>query len=204
MQIIECEQRSPEWYKARLGIPTSSEFKTILAHGRKKGDPSLMRQTYMNKLAGEILTGEPMDSFTNAHMERGQQMEEDARNFYTLTSKESHEPQLVGFVRHGMAGASPDALLGDTGVLEIKTQLPHLLIPTLRKEGFPPEHTAQCQGLLWVTERTWLDLVIYWPGLPLFKSRVTRDDAYIGDLEVAVDRFCAELREVVEEVKDLA
>jgi len=73
MQIIECEQGTPEWLAARAGIPTASEFHTVMAVG-KNGGKSLTRIAYLNKLAGEILTGEPMENFVSAAMERGSLM----------------------------------------------------------------------------------------------------------------------------------
>ena len=198
MQLFDCEQRSPEWYALRAGIPTSSEFATVMAKGRG-GDDSKTRRTYLLKLAGEVLTGEPMENYSNHHMERGRAMEGEARALYAFMR--DADPQPVGFIRNGDRGASPDALLGDNGVLEIKTKLPHLLIDLILKDEFPPEHKAQCQGQLWIAERTWLDLVVYWPKLPLFVKRVTRDDAYIATLITAVDAFNEELRQMVERVR---
>jgi len=198
MQILDCEQRSLEWFAARAGIPTSSEFATILAKGRGGGE-SKTRRTYMLKLAGEILTDEPTENYTNQHMERGRIMEGEARAFYAFMT--DAEPLPVGFIRNGDKGASPDALLGDNGLLEIKTKLPHLLIDLILKDDFPPEHKAQCQGQLWVSERDWLDLVVYWPKLPLFVKRVTRDKSYIAALADAVDAFNDELRQLVDRVR---
>lgn len=177
-----------------MGIPTASQFATVMAKG-KGGGESKTRRTYMLKLAGERLTGEPMDNYTNSHMERGQAMEAEARNAYAFMRDADPEP--VGFIRNNTAGASPDSLLGDDGLLEIKTALPHILIDRLLKGGLPPEHKAQVQGQLWVSERAWCDLVIYWPGLPLFVHRVARDDDYIQGLSKEVARFNAELADVV-------
>ena len=70
MQILTCDQGSEEWFAARMGIPTASQFATVMAKGRSGGD-SKTRATYMRKLAGEVLTGKPMDSFCNAHTDRG-------------------------------------------------------------------------------------------------------------------------------------
>ena len=197
MEILDFDQRSPEWFAARSGIPTSSEFATVMAKGRD--GESKTRRTYMLKLAGEILTGEPMENYTNQHMERGRIMEGEARAFYAFMA--DAEPLPVGFIRNGDKGASPDALLGDDGLLEIKTKMPHLLIDLISKDEFPPEHKAQCQGQLWVSERKWLDLVVYWPKLPLFVKRVTRDEPYIARLATEVDRFNNELRQLVECVR---
>lgn len=198
MQILACEQGSEEWFRSRAGMPTASEFATILASG-KGGGESKMRRTYLLKLAGEILTGELMDSYSNLHMERGKAMEEEARRFYSFLA--DAEPQRVGFIVNGPKGCSPDSLIGEEGVLEIKTALPHILLDKLMRDQFPPEHQAQTQGELWVSEREWVDLAIYWPRLPLFVKRSYRDETYIAKLTDAVDRFNDELRATVEWIR---
>lgn len=197
-QIIECQQGTPEWLAARAGIPTASEFHTVMAKGRG-GEDSKTRRKYLLKLAGEVLTGAPMDDYSNSHMERGHAMEEEARNCYSFMA--NVEPELVGFIRSGDAGCSPDSLIGANGLLEIKTKLPHLLIDCLLKDNFPPEHKAQCQGALWVSEREWIDIAVYWPGLPLFVKRAHRDEEYIGQIASAVAQFNEELAEIVAKVR---
>jgi hypothetical protein len=207
MQIVDCEQGSPEWFTARLGIPTASEFSTVMASGRGGGE-SKTRRTYMLKLAGELFTGEPAENFTNAHMERGKVMEDEARSMYAFM----HGGNLrrVGFVHDGTdgagagrRGASPDCLIDDDGGLEIKTALPHIQIERLLRGGLPPEHKAQVQGSLWVTGRQWWDFVSYWPKLPLFVVRVERDETYIKEIETAVRQFNKELAETVETIRKL-
>lgn len=197
-QIIECEQNSPEWYAARAGLPTASEFSTVMAKGRG-GDDSKTRRTYMLKLAGEIITGQAIEGYSNAHMERGHAMEEEARATYQFET--GNDPETVGFIRSDVAGCSPDSLIGANGLLEIKTKLPHLLIDCLLKDNFPPEHKAQCQGALWVSEREWIDIAVYWPGLPLFVKRAHREEEYIGQIASAVAQFNEELAEIVAKVR---
>lgn len=194
IQILDFDQGSPEWRAARTGIPTASAFSDILAKGQ-----GLTRKTYMHKLAGEILTGEPAESYSNAHMERGKAMEDEARNMYAFLT--DAEPQRVGFIRNGRKGCSPDSLLGASGGLEIKTRLPHLMVETLLKDEMPTEHRAQVQGSLWVAEREFWDFVAYWPKMPLFVKRIYRDDRFIADLAVAVDIFNAELDATVERIR---
>lgn len=198
MQIIDCEQGSPEWFAARAGIPTASQFATVMASGRG-GAESKTRRTYMLKLAGEIITGDPMNSFSDAHTERGHEMEPEARNFYAF--RHDIDPQLIGFIRNGDAGASPDSLIGDNGLLEIKTKLPHLLIDVTLRGEFPPDHKAQCQGQLWIAEREWIDLICYWPKMEPFLVRAYRDEEYIKQLAQAVDQFNDELAEIVARLK---
>ena len=194
IEVFDCDQGTEEWYRARMGIPTASEFSTVLAKG-KSGGESKTRRTYMLKLAGEILTGEPMESYSNQHMERGKEMEPEARNLYSFL----RETDLgrVGFIKNGEKGCSPDALIGENGMLEIKTALPHILIDLHTRNDFPPEHFAQCQGALWVAEREWIDIAVYWPKLPLFVHRAHRNEAFIKTLAAGVNDFNMELSQIV-------
>ncbi len=198
LEIVTCDQGSPEWAQARLGIPTASEFASILSKGRG-GAESRTRQSYLYKLAGERLTGEPMESITTAHMERGRLLEDEARSVYSFVT--GHACERIGFFRRGRAGASPDALIGTDGLVEIKTKLPHLMVETILRGEFPPEHKAQCQGQLWIAGRAWIDIAVYWPGLPIFITRAHRDEAYIRELADAVEAFNAELDRVVDQIR---
>ncbi len=186
IEIFDFAQGTPEWAAARLGIPTASQFMAVKAKGDGK-----TRRTYMMKLIGEIMTGEPSENFSNGHMERGHEMEPDARNLYAF--RMDCEPVQVGFIRNGRKGCSPDSLIGTDGMSEIKTKLPHLQAEVLLADRLPPEHLAQCQGNLWVAEREWIDFVSYWPRMPLFVKRVYRDEAYIKMLSQEVDSFLAEM-----------
>ena len=227
-QIIDCEQGSAEWFAARAGIPTASEFSTVLSEGRadgtmpntiidamvksgctadqlaaavkaaksKNSNPAAMRAKYLDKLAGEIITGQPdPDSYSNPHLERGKTMEDEARSLYGFAR--GVEPSLVGFIRAGRAGCSPDSLVGEDGGLEIKTAMPTVHLPRLRSGKLPSEHKAQVQGNLWITGRAWWDFMSYWPGLPPLIVRVQRDEDYIAKLAAAVDAFNADLDAVV-------
>lgn len=198
MEVFDFDQGGDAWFRARLGLPTASEFSTVLAKGRDGGD-SKTRKTYLYKLAGEIITGEPMESYSNSHMERGKAWEDEARDAYAFIA--NADPQRVGFIKNGRKGASPDSLVGNDGMVEIKTKLPHLMVELILRGEFPPEHVAQCQGQLWVAEREWVDIAVYWPGFPLFVKRATRDEAYIKRLSEAVDEFNAELDEIVARVR---
>jgi hypothetical protein len=199
LEIFSFEQSSPEWYEARRGIPTASEFASILSAGKGKAE-SKTRLTYMYKLAGEILTGEAMDSPTTFHMERGKIMEAEARKLYSFLT--DTDPQQVGFIRNGNKGASPDSLIGTDGGLEIKTKLPHLMIGLLKADELPEDHKAQVYGCMWIAERDWWDIACYWPGLPLFAKRAYRDEAYIKVLSDAVDKFNDELAATVELIRN--
>lgn len=121
LRILEVEQGTAEWLAARAGLPTASEFSTILAKG-KDGGASKTRRSYMMRLAGEILTGEVAETYSNGHMERGKVLEPEARNLYAFQA--DVDPEQVGFIINGSKGCSPDSLIGSDGALEIKTKLP--------------------------------------------------------------------------------
>lgn len=196
VEIFEdLQQNSPEWRQIRCGLPTASEFSSILAKGEGK-----TRRSYMLRLAGEILTDEPAEMFESADMIRGHEMEPDARDLYAFQS--DAELRQVGFIRNDDKGCSPDALIGNKGILEIKTKKPALLIDCILKDEFPKEHKAQCQGALWVAEREWIDIAVYWPKLPLFVKRAYRDDGYIANLAGAVKEFNEELAATVKMIRE--
>ena len=158
----------------------------MLAKGEGK-----TRKSYLNRLAAEIITGMPGETFKRPELDRGHEMEGEARDFYALIM--NAEPKRVGFVRNGKKGSSPDSFIGENGLLEIKTQRGDLLIETIDKGIFPPEHVAQVQGQLWVTEREYCDLIVYWPNMPPFIKRAYRDSFYISKLSQAIDQFNDEL-----------
>lgn len=193
-------QGGDAWLRLRLGTPTASEFASIMAKG--KDGPSLTRSGYMRRLAGEIMTGEPAETYSNHHMVRGQEMEAEARAKYAFMT--DTEPQVVGFVRNYGAGASPDSLIGEDGALEIKTKQPDRLIEALLRSDAPPEHKAQCQGVLWIAGRDWIDLAVYWPRMPMVIHRVVRDEAYIRTLAAAVAAFREELDALVERLRQIS
>lgn len=204
IEIFECEQGSPEWWACRLGIPTASEFSTVMAKGKdgkKDGSTSRTRMKYMRRLVGERITGEAVESYTNADMERGKEMEAQARDFYAFMHDAA--PQRVGFIRNGEMGCSPDSLLGADGGLEIKTAIPEIQIDRLERNDLPPEHKAQVQGSLWVAEREWWDFISYWPRLPLFVMRVYRDEAYIREIEREVSAFLDEFHALEFRIRQL-
>lgn len=192
VQIHDCEQGTPEWRAVRAGIPTTSEFACIMAKGAG-------RKTYMRKLAGEIITGQPAESYSNASMERGHEMEPQARRLYEFLNDTT--VQQVGFVTNGRKGCSPDGLVGGDGMYEAKSKAPHILIDALLKDEFPREHRAQCQGALWVCEREWIDIHCHWPGMPPLIKRAKRDERFIAELSSAIAEFNADLDALVAQVR---
>ena len=193
LEIFNCEQNSPEWVQARLGIVTASEFKAVMAKGEGK-----TRRKYMLTVLGEKISGQPFERYTNDYMERGHTQEDEARDLYALLT--DNEVQRVGFLKRGPVGYSPDGLIGDSGLLEVKTKMAHLHLECLLSNDLPSEHKHQCQGGLWVSGRQWLDFVSYSPGLPLFVKRVTRDEPYIARIKVEVDSFLIEMATLEKQV----
>ena len=197
----DIEQKTPEWFEIRKGLQTASMFKEVIAKKGPRGGVPKGRQTYMYKLAGEIISGEPMDNYVNAHMNRGSENESEARDLYALIR--DVEPVQVGFIRNGNCGASPDGLVGDDGLVEIKDALAHIQIARLLNGELPYEHKAQCQGQLMVSQRQWVDFMSHSRGLPPLIVRVERDESYIAGLKVDVDEFADELTALVAKIRSM-
>lgn len=199
IEVFDCEQGSELWFRCRAGIPTSSEFSTVMAKG-KDGGASVTRAKYLRQLAGEILTGEPApEGYSNVFMERGKELEDEARSLFAFMT--DSEPERVGFVRNGNAGCSPDSLIGTTSGLEIKVAIPAVQIERLQRGTLPTEHVAQVQGSLWVTERETWSFVSYCPKLPPLIVKVERDETYIDRLASAVSAFNEELAAIVASIR---
>jgi hypothetical protein len=201
--VYTCDQGTPEWYAARAGIPTASEFATVMAKGRGN-ETSVTRAKYMRSLVGDRLAGtaEP-EVYTNAFMERGKLLESEARILYQIIT--ANIATQVGFLRRTDldAGASPDSLVGNDGGLEIKVAIRHIQIERLLLQRCPPEHVAQVQGHNWIGEREWTDFMSYSPGLPPLIHRVYRDEAYIANLAREVAQFNDELQAMLAKVEEL-
>ena len=200
MQILNMPQGSPEWLAARLGRVTMSELKALLVKGKSPGGLGAGAITYMHQLIGERITGELAEPFQgNAHTRRGHELEGVARALYCDATDEP-QPQEVGIILNHEVGYSPDSLVGDDGLLEIKTKLPKFQIEVLLNGAIPDEHMPQCQGGLWVSEREWIDFVSYWPGMPLFIKRAYRDDIMIRTIAERVEAFHEEMERRMSQV----
>lgn len=200
-------QGTPEWLAARAGKFTGSRFADLMAVTRS--GPSTSRANLITTLALERLTGEPEQTYQNDAMRRGSELEPLARGAY-----EAHTGELVACVAfvlhpvHAFCGVSPDGLLGDDGLLEIKcpaSQAKHLA--ALRDGSHANEYRWQIQGQLWVTGRQWCDAVSYDPrfpsGLQLAITRVERDEKALKELEAACIKAHAEVDAIVEELRNL-
>lgn len=197
MQIIsDIEQGSEEWLALRFGWITASKFKDVIAGGQGK-----TRMAYMRQLAAETITGERIDSYSNEYMEWGTETEPQARAMYELENAVNVDQ--ISFIKHDSirAGCSPDGLIGNDGLIEIKCPKTTTQIETFLSGKMPPSHKAQVQGQLWISEREWTDFVSFDPRIngssSYFCVRVYRDEAYIKTLEEGVKAFENELKEMV-------
>lgn len=207
LREIDAEQGSDEWFEARLGLVTASHFSVIMAQGRDGGD-SLTRAQYLNRLAGEIITGlRAEDTFRSRAMERGKEMEPEAVADYE--ARRGVKVRRVGlginFDDLRKCGASPDGLVGFDGGIETKTMRPDLLIPLITRGALvmPAEYRAQVQGNMLVWERQWWDFKIFYPGMPDFTVRVERDDRYITELHEQIQIFNHDLKRLVERLRNM-
>lgn len=189
-------QRTEEWFAARLGKVTASRVADVIA--RTKTGYGASRANYMAQLICERLTGKQGDTYQNAAMAWGTEQEPLARGAYeALTGLLVEE---TGFVPHPtitMAGASPDGLIGDHGLVEIKCPNTATHIETLMSDTVPGKYETQMQWQMACTDRKWCDFVSYDPRMPshmqLFIFRVHRNTETIIELEREVEKFLFEL-----------
>lgn len=194
-KILDLQQGSHEWFTARLGMPTASNFGLIVTPTGKavKGEK---RENYKYRLLAERLTGDLSQSFVTESMRRGADMELQARAWYSLiTSREVRQVGITILEGKGWAcGASPDGLCEDRG-LEIKCPLPHTIIGQLLSDGPPDEYLMQVQGNMWVHGLERWDLLIFsgTPGIPNRIFEICADRDIQVAFESFIPAFCGEL-----------
>lgn len=199
-EIIDCVQGSEEWLAARMSIVTASRFATV--KGRGKG-----RKTYMMRKVDERRTGEYVEGYQSKAMKNGNKYESFARKYYE--DKFEVNVELVGFVKMGGVGCSPDGLVGEDGTIEIKCSEGPSHERIVKKKRMPTVHIPQVQGTLWITDRKWCDFISYYPwGDPtdeeksFYCIRVMRDDIYINEqLKPACEKFLQELNDMYEIIR---
>jgi putative phage-type endonuclease len=197
------EQRTEEWFAARLGKVTASRVADLV--GKTKTGYSATRDNYMAQLVVERLTFTKQESYTNAAMQWGTDQEPFARAAYEAAQGVMVEE--VGFVPHPTiewAGASPDGLVGDDGLVEIKCPNTATMIETLLSQKVPGKYFIQMQFQLACTNRKWCDYVSFDPRMPakaqIFVRRVDRDDEYIAHLEEEIAKFLVEVESQVQKL----
>jgi putative phage-type endonuclease len=198
------EQRSEEWFQARLGKVTASRVADVLA--KIKSGESASRRNYKIQLVSERLTGEKQETYINQAMQDGIDREFYARERYVQQFGEVEE---VGFVKHPTleAGASPDGMVGDDGIIEIKCPMGSTHTETLMTQDVPSRYVPQIQFQLLVTGRKWCDFVSYNPMFPehlqVFVKRVEADPVYQKELESEVKQFLKEVDDVINKLKEI-
>lgn len=204
--LHEVSQRSDEWFAARLGKVTASRVADLMA--KTKTGYSTSRDNYMAQLVLERITGQKAESFSSAAMQWGTDQEPFARAAYEAAKDVMVEEQ--GFASHPtieMAGASPDGLVGDDGLVEIKCPNTATMIETLLTEKVPAKYHAQMQFQMACTGRKWCDYVVFDPRMPakaqLFIKRVNRDDKFIAEMEAEIVKFLAEIQTQVEKLNQI-
>lgn len=204
VEVFDCEQRSEEWFALRLGTVTASVLSAVMS----SSDEQRMRTKLLLMLAAEIMMKEPAETFCNAHMLRGIEMEPDAIAHYEFTR--GIKTERVGFVQRTIrrvtgdlvVGCSPDALVGKDGLLQVKTMQPDNLVELIDSGRFPSEHKWQCHGEIFFTGRSWLDLEIFYKGFPIAPVfRIERNDALCRQIEDAVEKFYWDLNKLVERLE---
>jgi putative phage-type endonuclease len=198
-------QGSDEWFAQRIGQVTASRLNDVMAT-LKSGGEAATRKNYRAQIIAERLTGAKADSFTNAAMQWGTDNEPIARANYEVLY--GVDVDQVGFVRHPLiakTGASPDGLIGDDGLIEIKcpntaTHIEYLLA------GIPPfDYRNQMLWQMECTGRKWCEFVSYDPRMPddmqLFVVRYMLDEDKMKELRSGVLKFLDEVDEVMEKLQ---
>lgn len=202
----EIVQGSDAWKAFRCGKVTASRVADIVA--RTKTGPAASRANYLAQLIAERLTGAPAETYTNAAMQHGVDTEPEARAAYEFYQGVTVEQ--VAFVPHpkiDQAGASPDGLVGDDGLVEIKCPNTATHLETLLGQAVPAKYIDQMQFQMACTGRKWCDFVSYDPRMPehmrLFVRRVQRDDARINHLETEIAGFLLEMAVKLSELNSI-
>lgn len=197
MKILKVEQGTQEWLDARLGKPSASQFHKLITTA---GKPSASAEKYIYTMIAERILGVSEPVYVTEWMERGNELEPEARAMYELLS--DVDVQEVGFILDdsGEFGCSPDGLVGEDGGIEIKCPTPQNHIEWTVKGVCPSKHFAQVQGCLYITGRKWWDFMSYHPQMNPFIVRVERDDEFIAKLAAEIT---AAVEEIKSEVKNL-
>lgn len=200
----DLEQGSPEWFQARCGIVTASTVGKLLTSTGKVASNDTSR-ALTQSLVAERITGRAECTYPSRDMQRGTMLEPYARDLY---AKHYGPVVEVGFMRFDSPdgwslGYSPDGLIGDDGLLEIKSRSPRIQINTIMFDRVPGANMAQLQAGLLVSGRDWIDYCSYSPGLPLYVKRVRPDRAWFAAISEAVDTFAVTARQQIQAYREL-
>lgn len=197
------EQRTAEWLSERCGRVTASCIYKVMA--RTKTGYGADRANYHAQLVAERLTGSPAENYTNSAMQWGIDTEDQARAMYSLEVGE--EVTETGFHRHPtilFCGASPDGMVGERGLVELKCPNTATHISTLTGASIERKYLLQMQWQMECTGREWCDFASFDPRLPdemqLHVRRVERDETLLAEIREEVVKFLTEVAETVEEL----
>jgi putative phage-type endonuclease len=200
------QQRSEEWFAARAGKVTSSRVADVVA--KTKTGTSASRANYMAELVIERLTGTPAERFSNGAMQWGTEKEPEARERYQIES--GNLVDEIAFVQHpriAFSGASPDGLVGDDGLIEIKCPNSATHIETLLSQKIPDKYQLQMLWQMACTQRSWCDFVSYDPRMPegmqLWIQRYNLDHERLKTIEESVETFLAECAQKLDDLNAL-
>lgn len=201
MNIIDTmEQGSSDWLALRLGKVTASKVKDVLTKGRGNA-PSKTAETYMMELIAEKLTGKSKPFFENDAMRWGTETEPQARSMYSVNN-DFVDVREVAFIEHNeFIGVSPDGLIGDDGMLEVKCPNTTTQLKRALSDDYSADYKAQIQMQLWVAGREWCDFLSFDPRLDCaagyLQQRVYRDEKYIEEMEGKVFAFVDSMNEII-------
>lgn len=195
MIIHEIEQQSEAWFEARCGRVTGTRFKALVA-----GETTATYKDLVTNIACEIITRKAEETYSNANMEHGLETEPIARNEYVvLFDKAVRE---VGFITpdednkyHHWVGISPDGIMEDKGILEIKCPLMRTHLEYIEAGKLPSEYRYQVQGQLFVTGFDYCDFMSYVEGMKPFVIRVYPDIELFKEFELRLDRLIEQVDE---------
>jgi putative phage-type endonuclease len=199
------EQRTEEWFEARMGCVTASRTADVMA--KTKSGYAASRANYMAELICERLTGERQGGFSSAAMQWGTETEPQARMAYEIITGATVvetgfvlHPEIAGF------GASPDGLIGDDGLIEIKCPNTATHIDTLLADKVPTKYIIQMHVQMLCTGRAWCDFVSFDPRLPIdlhmFIKRVERDNKLAEEIVTEVQSFLADMEAKIAKLKE--
>lgn len=201
---IHVEQGTDEWKRLRLGYVSASNLDAVMAKG-KAGAESITREKYKTRLAIERLTGEIGESYSNSSMEWGVETEEKAAMAYEVSCETLLDK--TGFWKHPTlpwVGCSPDRLVDQDGLVEIKCPDSHTHVKYWRSKQVPTEYVKQVQGQIWVMEREWCDFVSFDPRMPeksrLLIVRAYRDEELIKAMQEETEKFLEEVDKLIIEL----
>tara|TARA_R110000824_G_scaffold95990_13_gene230379 strand:- start:635 stop:1282 length:648 start_codon:yes stop_codon:yes gene_type:complete len=206
MKIVDCEQRSPEWFEARLGKVTASRVGDAM-DTLKNGNPGMKRKNYARELLAERITGVEAEFYVNKAMQWGTDHEDEARNLYAFQTDADGED--VGLVLHPWidnAAASPDWLVGSDGLVEIKCPNSTTHLDTLLANDVPTGNLLQIHFQMICTGRDWCDFVSFDPRMPgemsMFIKRVHRDADMDDQINLSIEAFLDEVDAAEAAIRD--